>query len=80
MRGKSAEELIVKIVAVGQNDDSRVFHRRFADDAPLLVNNVNRLPLSVEAAPRFRFRLSGSHPSSAQNGYRCPAQILAIIL
>ena len=80
MRGKSAEELIVKIVAVGQNDDSRVFHRRFADDAPLLVNNVNRLPAlrrgrtTVSVPPEWESSLF------CQNGYRCPAQILAIIL
>ena len=32
--GESTEELIVKIVAVGQHDDGGVFHRRFANDPP----------------------------------------------
>ena len=60
-RGKSAEELIVKIVAVGQNNDSRVSHRRFADDAPLLVNNLNRPPLSVDALPKSSRSFSKIH-------------------
>ena len=41
---------------------------RTARAAALLVNNINRLPLSVEAAAQFRFRLSGSHPSSTGMG------------
>ena len=31
---EGAEELVVEVVAVGQHDDGRVLHRRFADDPP----------------------------------------------
>ena len=32
--GKRPKELVVQIVAAGEHHDRRVFHRRFADDAP----------------------------------------------
>ena len=32
--GEDAEQLVVQVVAVGEDDDGRVFHGRFADDSP----------------------------------------------
>ena len=66
--GKSAEELIVKFFAVGQNDDSGFSIAGSRMMGPLLVNNANRHALSAETAPQLRFRLSGSCPSSAGMG------------
>jgi len=41
--GKGGEELVVQVVAVGEDDQRRVSHRRLADDAPRVESHGQAL-------------------------------------
>ena len=51
--GEGGEELVVEVVAVGEDDDGRVLHRRVKDDAPCVERHRQALarPLRVPDHP-----------------------------